>query len=472
MSVPDANLGIHRPMRPFLRFEEVGPEHRAEVGGKAASLALLASRGLPVPAGLVVPASTFRRALVEGGQHPAAISVRNGEARDLAALRAAILELNLPFERALIRAARRLGGRLAVRSSATDEDGRRESFAGQHLTELEVGPDGLADSLRRCWASLYSEGALAYRGRTGPDPGQMAVLIQPMLEPMVSGVMFTINPLNGSWREMTVESTWGLWEPLVAGQITPHWYLVRRPRRAPRPVQRVLSRVRLQVMQRDLPPISHEWRRAKGGGVSAHPVTESKASQPTLATGQLLRVCRLGLRIEALLGQPQDVEWAMDRRGVLHVLQARPITRTGTPRVRTDIIWTRRFVGERWPEPVTPMGWSIVEPLLRHFVHYPKTQLRYLGGGPPLKVVSSRPYVNVTVFRHLAFKLPGAPRRASCSSFSRRRRSRLGSSGSPCSPTSASTPASFGRPLLRGGGSASGGTPSPIISLGGTLRSG
>ncbi|MFT6158269.1 MAG: hypothetical protein ACJA00_000841, partial [Myxococcota bacterium] len=117
----------------------------------------------------------------------------------------------------------------------------------------------------------------------------------------------------------------------------------------------------------------------------------------------------MGLKVEALSGTPQDVEWAIDVAGTVFLLQARPITRQATPRVRDDVLWTRRFIGERWPMPATPLGWSLMQPVLEHFIAYPRTQQRYLGGGPPLKLVNSRPYVNVTAFRYLTFKLPGAP---------------------------------------------------------------
>jgi pyruvate,water dikinase len=115
------------------------------------------------------------------------------------------------------------------------------------------------------------------------------------------------------------------------------------------------------------------------------------------------------LRVEAALGGPQDVEWAQEAGGGFVLVQARPVTaRQELPR-GGEALWTRRFVGERWPHGATPLGWSLMEPLLGHFVGYPATSDRYLGGEPPFRLVRGHPYVNVTVLRHLAFKLPGAP---------------------------------------------------------------
>src|SRR5690606_16509651 len=112
------------------------------------------------------------------------------------------------LESALVARARALGGRVAVRSSGVDEDGASRSFAGQHASVLGLAADEVPSALREVWASLWSDAAMAYRdARRGPAPGSMAVLVQRMVTPRVSGVMFTINPLSGSWREMIVEAT-------------------------------------------------------------------------------------------------------------------------------------------------------------------------------------------------------------------------------------------------------------------------
>ena len=276
-------------------------------------------------------------------------------------------------------------------------------------TLLHVAPEQVPDAIRACWASFYAERAVAYGREQGPRPGALAVLVQVMVEPQTSGVMFTINPLNGSWREMVVEAVWGLGEGLVSGQLAPHFFRVRRPRTLPAPLRRVAERVRLHVLDEDLPELKEQFVRGEQGGVQRRPTPAAWHARRTLDRPALRRLCRLGLKVERALGAPQDVEWARDARGHLFVLQARPITASGSPRPRDDVLWTRRFIGERWPEPATPLGWSLLEPLLNWFVAYPATQERHLGGGPALKLVHGRPYINATVFRHLAFKLPGSP---------------------------------------------------------------
>ncbi len=396
--------------RDLIPLGAIGAADRAEVGGKALELGHLAREGLPVPAGAVIPVRTFRQALERHGLLALAEAVRDDAAR-APELRAAIASLALPesWRADWIATARRLGPRLAVRSSGVDEDGVERSFAGQHETLLEVPPEGVPAAVLRCWASLYADRALAYRGGAGPEPGALAVLVQQMVEPSCSGVMFTINPLNGSWREMVVEAVWGLGEGLVSGQIAPHYYLVRRPRRLPRGLRRVAERVRLHVVEEDLPELPERFVGGPRGTVVREPNPRSLRWRRTLDRPALRRLCRLGLQVERILGAPMDVEWVRDQSGSFRVLQARPITRTGTPRGMGEVLWTRRFIGERWPEPATPLGWSILEPLLSWFIAYPETQERLLGGGPALKLVRGRPYINATVFRHLAFKLPGSP---------------------------------------------------------------
>lgn len=383
------------------------------MGGKAYQLARLTCRGLPVPDGVVVPVRLFEARLRSAGllDEAKALAAKPDPAR-AAWLHEQVVGMRVPdaLEAELRAAVVRLGGAVAVRSSGLDEDGAKRSFAGQHVSVLNVGSDQVAAAVVRCWASLYSASAVSYRqGAAGPAPGGMAVLLQRMVHPVVAGVMFTVNPLNGSWREMVVEATWGLGDALMSGRVTPHWYLVRRPRRAPRPVRKVLERVRLQVVQQDTPPIAEQWSCAPDGTIARQPTPPSRQDRPTLDSAALIALCRMGLKVEALLGAPQDVEWAIGADGEVRVLQARPITTTTAPRARKDVLWTRRFIGERWPEPATPLGWSITAPVLEHFIAYPDVQARYLGGGPALRLVRSRPYVNVTVFRHLAFKAPGAP---------------------------------------------------------------
>ncbi len=368
------------------------------LGGKAAGLQRLVRAGLPVPPAWVLPTAVFEAFLREAGLWDAALA--GDDARLHAEIPTVSPRFSLPCPAPSV----------AVRSSAQDEDGQRRSAAGQYATVLGVGPEGITDAVRACWASLYAPRAAAYRGGAAA-PASMTVLAMQMVDARAAGVLFTIDPVSGSWSDLIIEAVWGLGDSLVGGRMVPDRYVVRRARV---PARYAASRVAGWIGVRSPLEVSAErvaeqrvaLRVARGG-------TEEHATEAPLARklvrGEVLALARLGLRAESRLGGPQDLEWAQDRAGTFWVLQARPVTtRAAVPR-GASTLWSRRFLGERWPEGATPLGWSVVGPLLERFVAYPATTARYLGGDPPFRLVRGHPYVNVTVFRHLAFKVPGAP---------------------------------------------------------------
>ena len=395
-----------------LPLSQVDSDDVRRVGGKGAALARLVERGLPVPAGFVVPVEALGATLDHADLVGLARQLRRDPTPQLATqLRDALCEAALPpdLSAALEGAARELGGRLAVRSSAVDEDGRERSFAGQYETVLNVRRgQGLEDAVRTCWASWYGERAMAYRRRglrRLPLAG-MAVLVQRLVDARASGVLFTVHPVSGSWTEMTLEAAWGQGEALVSGQVVPDRYRLRRPRRGPGRLRRALGRWGLSELGWE--PSDQEQQLLPG----AEGELEWRASprgQRVLTPQQVLTIGRYGLMAEHRTGTAQDVEWALDAEGRVQVLQARAVTAVGEPERSGRVLWTRRFVGERWTEPASPCGWSIVGPLLEWFIEYPETSRRFLGGAGPTRVFRGWPYFNVTVFRHLAFKLPGRP---------------------------------------------------------------
>lgn len=390
---------------PLRHLSEPGAPDDPLLGGKARGLARLAASGLPVPPAVVVPSGCMREQLVRCGLADPSLPMATVAARLVQT------RLDPVLAGALRAVGSSLGDRLAVRSSAAGEDGAEASHAGQYATLLGVRPgDDLEQAVLACWASAFSAHAEAYRqaraGRARRVP-PMAVVVQALISPRCAGVLFTINPATGSWTEMTVEAAWGLGESVVSGRVVPDFYTVRRPRRLPRPVQRLVARVRLEETGRQV----HRQTSAlvgHGSGVAQRDVPPERQDSPKLSTEDVLRLCRLGLRVEARSGVPQDIEWALDENGQFYVLQARPVTTAREVRPAGEVIWTRRFVGERWTEPATPLGWSLMGGLLDWFIAYPEVSRKYLGGAPASRLHRCSPYLNTTVFRHLAFKAPGA----------------------------------------------------------------
>jgi pyruvate, water dikinase len=290
----------------------------ALAGGKGASLARMTALGMPVPPGFVVSADALEAALsttatairevLAGGEDLATIS-----AEATALVRAA--DSGGAFPAQVADAYRRLGDGdvpVAVRSSATAEDSEAASFAGQQETYLHVrGVGQIVERIRDCWCSFFTERALFYRSKKGSlsDLG-MAVVVQRMVEPDVSGVMFTIDPTKGRRDRMVVEAVFGLGEGVVSGQLTPDHYVLARDGR--------LKRTKLTTQPY---AIVHD----PAGGVREQRLAPERGEAQTLAEEQLARLAKVGIDLEQRLGGPQDIEWAI-QDDELFVLQSRPVT--------------------------------------------------------------------------------------------------------------------------------------------------
>jgi hypothetical protein len=207
-----------------------------------------------------------------------------------------------------------LGSPLAVRSSAVDEDGAEASFAGQHMTLLNVpGMAGVGDALREIWWSANSDSAITYRQRVGlfrqPSVG---VVVQALLDPDCAGVMFTRNPINGT-DERLIEASWGLGEAVVAGLVIPDHFRIDRSG---------------QVLEQTAGLKKVAIRKLPEGGTVGEKLSSELAEQLCLDDGQLEQLHQLAGRCEEVYGPDRDIEWAF-AGGQLYLLQCRAITRTG-----------------------------------------------------------------------------------------------------------------------------------------------
>lgn len=299
-----------------------------ELGGKGASLSKMAAHGLPVPPGFVVKASAFRHFMnVSGLITPVKEKVSNLDPYNNTALtevstniRESIKENPVPREicEAVEEAYKKLGSGeelVAVRSSATIEDAKEASFAGQHATYLFVsGVSNVIDKLKECWASLYNPRAIFYRRSKGIPEEQavIAVVIQKMVNSEKSGVMFTVNPITKNRQEIVIEAVWGQGEGIVSGMITPDNYVVDRES-----LNLVSKFVAFKEVMMVPDPVA--------GGVREVEVTPEIAEAQVLDGEELKGLVELGKRVENFFGFPQDVEWATEG-GRIYLLQSRPIT--------------------------------------------------------------------------------------------------------------------------------------------------
>ena len=423
------------------------PEHAA--GGKALRLAWLMELGMPVPPAMVVTTEALVSTIREAGLLPlcgaAAAELAGGDgdrARSAGRIAAEALR-SVPLPEALARLLADAYGELlrtpllpdiadtgaplfAVRSSAVGEDGGDRSHAGQFESLLNLrGVGRIRDAVREVWASWYSDRAIGYRLRAraeaeaardaevGPLPAgpvipPMAVIVQRMVIPRASGMLFTANPVTGDRGEMTLEAGPGLGEALAQGRIHPDFFGIHRGERLGlRITERGVAAKDRRLMP--VPPGS--------GRLAFRPLPVRLRDRPCLDDQEILALCRLGQEVEARIGAPVDVEWTIDPAGTLFLLQARPVTALprsrlrrhlrSSPLRRRPVMWTQRFSGERWTELATPLGWSIIQPILHHFTSWEAASERWLEGTLPTRLYRGRPYFNVTIFRHLAFRPPG-----------------------------------------------------------------
>jgi phosphoenolpyruvate synthase/pyruvate phosphate dikinase len=203
-----------------------------------------------------------------------------------------------------------------VRSSAVDEDGATHSFAGQYETYLNiVGVEAVAEAVVRCWTSVRTERALAYRQGQGlsVEGVRLAVLVQQLIPADAAAVVFSANPLTGSRDEVLINASWGLGESIVNGTVTPDTYVIRKA---------------------DLAIVSHDIAEKRRMTVLAHegtqevPVPRRQQRSPSIDDGQVVELARLGMALELAMGWPVDSECAF-RGGELYLLQCRPITTLG-----------------------------------------------------------------------------------------------------------------------------------------------
>jgi phosphoenolpyruvate synthase/pyruvate phosphate dikinase len=305
-----------------LDLQDVDDGQVTIVGGKGAHLGELSRiGGVRVPAGFCVTTAAFRRILAESP----AIDDRLDELSRLspddreaiqtlsAELRRIIEAITMPADlAAAITGALDNDGAYAVRSSATAEDLPTASFAGQQDTYLNViGPAAVLQHVSRCWASLFTERAVTYRQRNGIDHRtvNMAVVVQRMVFPQVSGVLFTAEPVSGNRRIATVDASFGLGEALVSGLVNPDVFKVRDGE----VIDRTIAAKRIAVQA--LP----------AGGTEEVAIDSSQQERPALTDAQVVSLVQLGRRIEAHFGRPQDIEWCLVDDD-FQIVQSRPIT--------------------------------------------------------------------------------------------------------------------------------------------------
>ncbi|HEY3683986.1 MAG TPA: PEP/pyruvate-binding domain-containing protein [Streptosporangiaceae bacterium] len=369
-------------------------------GGKALNLGVLARAGFRVPPGFCVTTAAYDLATADPGVRAAVAALTGAADGDAdhtahaARVRDALTSAPMPAEvaAAVTEAYDGLGGgAVAVRSSATAEDLPYASFAGQQDTYLGVtGADAVLDAVRRCWASLWTDRAVAYRTANGIDHRsvRLAVVVQEMVAAEVAGVLFTADPLTGRRGRAVVDASPGLGEAVVSGMVNPDHFAVDA--RTGEVLERVPGDKRVRV------------RQLASGGTERVEVPPDDAVCVTDA--RLAELARTGRAVEEHYGAPQDIEWAVDAGGLLWLTQARPITTlyplpddAPPPDDPAPRVYWSANVAQGVMGPLTPMGQAV-------FRLIGSTAAEMLGrapadpydGPPVLKIAAGRLFLDAT----------------------------------------------------------------------------
>lgn len=311
-------------MKYTAKFKDISKDDSNTAGGKGASLGEMTQAGILVPDGFVVLSSTFSEFLLEADliQEIKSIlsKVDNKVIHTVESasekIRSLISEQEIPttIATSLLKDFDNLGSEfVAVRSSATAEDGAEHAWAGQLESYLNTSKENLLENIKKCWSSLFTPRAIFYRFEKdlhGTDIS-VAVVIQKMVQSEKSGIAFSVHPVTEDQNQLIIEAGFGLGEAIVSGAITPDSYVVQKN---PREIIDINVNTQLEVLVRN-----------KTEGNKWETIPEKSGSLPVLSKMEILELAKLVMKIEDYYGFPCDIEWAFEN-GRFYITQSRPIT--------------------------------------------------------------------------------------------------------------------------------------------------
>jgi len=430
-----------------LGLEDCDETQAPRIGGKGLGLGALTALGHVVPRGFVVTTDGFRTSVaadglldeISGWTSDLTQSTDNSEVS--ARIEKEIVHRGMADEVrvAVLGAYAALGDDVpvAIRSSATAEDTEDASFAGQQDTYLWVrGADSVVEHVVRCWASLFTAQAIGYRHLVGVEPEdvQMAVVVQTMVDAAAAGVMMTLHPVTGDRSTVYVESALGLGEAVVRGEVETDRF--------------ELDKETLDERARVIGHQSFAYRLDPTSGTVERFDTGADGDAPTLSAEEVHRLGELGAQLEQQFGRPMDIEWAIDGRRQIQLLQARPETVWSRRPTRDQVeraiadsgsgeplhshsepvhYWATSNMGEAMPGVQTPLSWTVwadgVEKAPREAAYQvgalPRAQ-RHVPADPDdrcLRIFYGRPAMSVDFMADLGNRLPGTTGQATVSSL-------------------------------------------------------
>jgi phosphoenolpyruvate synthase/pyruvate phosphate dikinase len=366
-----------------IGFQDIDKTKVSIVGGKGANLGeLMRIKGIKVPEGFGISTEAFKRIVEETPgindllDQLALLKVNNQDRlRELSAeIRSAIENTPIPHDicEEIYQFIARFGEEdaYAVRSSATAEDLPTASFAGQQDTYLNVtGKSSILKHVSKCWASLFTDRAIAYRLQNGFDHRKvrLSVVVQKMVFPQASGILFTADPVNGNRKVLSIDAGFGLGEAMVSGLVNADNYRTINGEI----INKKVSTKKLAVYASDT------------GSTEEKEIEFEQQSKQVLTDEQILQLESLGRKIEEQFGSPQDIEWCL-ANDVVYIVQSRPIT-TLYPIPKADDHENRVYVSVGHQQMMTdafkPLGLSV---------------WKLTGNGALFKTAGGRLFVDIT----------------------------------------------------------------------------
>jgi rifampicin phosphotransferase len=364
-------------------FKESTKADISRVGGKGANLIELSKiKGINVPEGFCITTEAYKKAFENNARLNSLLDqlslLKRNEKDKIKTIsdqiHGVIENTIIPEEitEAITAELRILGENhsYAVRSSATAEDLPTASFAGQHDTYLNIiGKDSILKHISTCWASLYTERAVTYRIQNNFDHRKvfLAVIIQRMVIPKSSGIMFTADPVTSNRKVTSIDASYGLGEAVVSGLVNPDIYKVRD--RA--------------IINKNIAAKNIAIYALEDGGTEERKIDSDLINKQTLTDEQILRLEQMGRQIETYFACPQDIEWCL-LENELYIVQSRPIT-TLYPIPKVTDGEHRVFLSsghmQMMTDPIKPLGMDFFKSVL---------------GGPPSQEIGGRLYVDIT----------------------------------------------------------------------------
>lgn len=354
-------------------------------GGKGSNLARLKEQGFNVPPFFIISSSLYQHIIkineIDQFIQKAVLekSVASFNKIQSAILRAEIPEFIIAQIKDSFKNLIQNSGykAVAVRSSALAEDLQDRSFAGQLESYLDIRDEKqLLEGIKKCWASLWNERVFNYISKIQTEfaPQPIAVIVQQKIPSEFSGVCFTLDPTDAAQQWMMIEAHQGIGAELVAGKTNPFRYRAHR----------------------------------KSLEIKAD---STQSVSPLISIDKITELAQTCLKIEKYFGAPQDIEWAF-YQNEFYILQSRPITATARKSATLATkLWSNYFFGERFPQPVSPLGWSILKPMIENNAF--REPLKFLGFNELArsritKCFYGRPYTRLEVFQALHSLFPTA----------------------------------------------------------------